>query len=407
MTAGRPHVSDAQRRALLVRRHHLDRGAGSIIEATRSVYALHSSDPVTPFLALWARVPEIGIEDVERSLYGARDLWRMHAMRRTIFVVEHGDAGALLSGAARAIAQKERDRLVGWIAADVFSSAHDPRAAAERLLTDLGERALSAVASAGVAVTTRELGVLVPELMTRVTLGSGKWSQTAAISSRLLMLLAMEGKIVRGAPLGSWLASQYRWSSIAAWFGAAPDLPDVEAARTEIVRRYLETHAPVTEVDLRWWTGWSKRDVLNAIAPLLVVEVDLDDGLTGLVLPSQTEGVAEVAPLDGAPVVTLLPPLDSSPMGWKHRGWFLDGHHIPMLYDRNGNVGPTIWVDGRIVGGWGQRTEDGLVRTRLLNEVGSDVAARVEAESHALSSWCGGVGTSPRFPTPLQRELAD
>ncbi len=68
--------------------------------------------------------------------------------------------------------------------------------------------------------------------------------------------------------------------------------------------------------------------------------------------------------------VALLPTLDTTPMGWVERAWFM-GDHTKLLFDRNGNIGPTVWVDGRVVGGWAQ-TKSGEVVSRLLEDVGSD-----------------------------------
>ncbi len=50
-----------------------------------------------------------------------------------------------------------------------------------------------------------------------------------------------------------------------------------------------------------------------------------------------------------------------------------------MLFDVNGNAGPTVWWDGRVVGGWSQR-RDGEIVYRLLEDVGADAVAAVEAE---------------------------
>ena len=83
-------------------------------------------------------------------------------------------------------------------------------------------------------------------------------------------------------------------------------------------------------------------------------EVDLGGGATGVVLADDLEPVA--AP---EPWVALLPALDPTPMGWSGRAWFL-GDHGALLFDRSGNVGPTVWADGRIVGGWAQR-DDGEI----------------------------------------------
>ena len=92
-------------------------------------------------------------------------------------------------------------------------------------------------------------------------------------------------------------------------------------------------------------------------------------------------------------------------MGWTTRDWYL-GPHRPALFDRNGNAGPTIWADGRVVGGWGQRP-DGEVVTRLLEDVGArgDRGDRRRGQP-CLTAWMDGVRVMPRFPTPLQLELS-
>jgi hypothetical protein len=101
--------------------------------------------------------------------------------------------------------------------------------------------------------------------------------------------------------------------------------------------------------------------------------------------------------------VALLPALDPTTMGWQGRAWYL-GPHGPLLFDRNGNAGPTVWVDGRVVGGWAQRS-NGEVIHRLLEDVGADAAGAVDDAAAALTAWLGDVRIKPRFPTPLAREL--
>jgi hypothetical protein len=101
--------------------------------------------------------------------------------------------------------------------------------------------------------------------------------------------------------------------------------------------------------------------------------------------------------------VALLPALDPTVMGWSGREWYL-GPHGPALFDRSGNPGPTVWLDGRIVGGWAQR-QVGEIAYRLLEDVGADGVAAVEAAADRLSTWLGKVRVTPRFRTPLEREL--
>ena len=104
------------------------------------------------------------------------------------------------------------------------------------------------------------------------------------------------------------------------------------------------------------------------------------------------------------PAASLLPALDPTTMGWKERDWYL-GPHATSLFDRNGNAGPTVWWGGRVIGGWAQR-HSGEIAHRLLEDVGVDAEAAVAAEAERLGAWLGDVRITPRFRTPLERELA-
>ena len=91
-------------------------------------------------------------------------------------------------------------------------------------------------------------------------------------------------------------------------------------------------------------------------------------------------------------------------MGWTGRDWYL-GPHKAACFDRNGNVGPTVWCDGRIVGGWAQR-KDGTIALGFLEDVGREARAAVEAEAGAVEAWLGDLRFTPRFRTPLEKELS-
>ncbi len=151
--------------------------------------------------------------------------------------------------------------------------------------------------------------------------------------------------------------------------------------------------------DLQWWGGWSGGQTKAALAALPVAEVDLD-GQPGVALADDLEfPAAEVAP--GA---ALLPALDPTPMGWQERDWFL-GPHRAALFDRTGNIGPTVWWARRVAGGWAQRASGEIV-FRLLDDIGADGAAAVSREAARLEAWLGTARATPRFRTPLERELS-
>lgn len=78
--------------------------------------------------------------------------------------------------------------------------------------------------------------------------------------------------------------------------------------------------------------------------------------------------------------------------------------HRAALFDGTGNVGPTVWWGGEVIGGWAQRA-DGSVVWRRLTDRGTAAARAVDDAAAALSTWLGGVRITPRFRTPLEREL--
>jgi len=128
--------------------------------------------------------------------------------------------------------------------------------------------------------------------------------------------------------------------------------------------------------------------------------VDLDGGATGFVLADDLDPVPRLEPS-----AALLPTLDPTTMGWKERDWYL-GPHASLLFDRNGNAGPTVWWDGRVIGGWSQR-RDGEIVFSLLEDVSADAIHAVELEVARVTAWLGDVRFSPGFLPPFQRALGE
>ncbi|RZS37782.1 winged helix DNA-binding protein [Herbihabitans rhizosphaerae] len=385
-----------QRRARLVARHRLapSTRADDPVDVVRSVLALHGTDPASVYLQVFARSREPSAGALATAIYDDRRLIRMLGMRRTMFVVDRALAPIVQFSSSDAIAVKIRKGLVreieqaGVVDGDVSA-----------WLAGVEQSTVDALAERGEAMPA-DLVADEPRLATKLLMAQGKpYEAVTNITSRVLNGLSAEGKIMRGRPRGSWVSRQSAWSTTEAWLGAPLDEIDADSARVELLRRWLERFGPATITDLRWWTGWTAAQVNKALAPLAPVEVDLH-GTPGVVLPSDVDSPLETV---DEPAVALLPALDPTPMGWKERGWFLGDHQEP-LFDRNGNIGPTIWLDGRIVGGWAQR-KDGEIVTRLLEDVGTDVTAAVRAEAERLAVAIGEIRFTPSFRTPLEKEL--
>jgi hypothetical protein len=383
-------IGTAQRRARLVARHGLGRSATGPLDVARDLVALHSTDPATVYLSVAARAPVVPA-DLQRALYDERTLVRMLGMRRTVFVVPTDVAPVVQAACADAIAVNQRRLLLALLTE--AKVAADPAA----WLDEVAASTLRALAARGEA-SAATLCADEPRLRTQVTVAEGKaYGGSFNITTRVLFLLAAQGLIVRGRPGGSWLSTQYRWSTVDNWWPGGLPSVDTAPARAELARRWLAAYGPGTVADLKWWTGWTLTETRRALARLDTVEVDLD-GAPGVVLESDVDGVPEEEPR-----AVLLPALDPTVMGWAGRDWYLGGH-ASALFDRSGNAGPTVWWGGRIVGGWAQRA-DGTVVARLLDRLDRSAARAVDAEAARVREWLGDVRVTPRFRTPLERDL--
>ncbi|MER5510196.1 winged helix DNA-binding domain-containing protein [Streptomyces sp. NPDC002766] len=387
------YVGVTERRARLALRHRLAGPARGTApeEVADALVALHGTDPATVYLAVGARLadPARTVPETDRALYEDRSLVRMHGMRHTVFVFPTPLTAVVHASTGLAVAARERAKLVKDMA-----TAGAPDAA---WLKEVEESTLAALARRGQATAT-ELAEDEPRLRERFAYAAGKgYEGVHTVSSRLLRVLGVEGKVVRGRPLGSWTSTQFRW----ALAPAHPEL-DLAAAQAELLGRWLAACGPATEADLKWWTGWKVTDVRRALAAIGARPVSLDEG-TGYVVEGDVDPVADPV----GPWAALLPGLDPTAMGWQARDWYLAPELRPPLFDGSGNVGPTVWWNGRVVGGWAQRA-DGEIAWRLLDDrgVGREGEAAIAAEVDRLRGWLGPARVTPRFRTPLEKELA-
>jgi hypothetical protein len=383
-----------ERRARLAVRHRLAPGhrAGDVVEAARSVACLHGTDPATVYLSSWARMDDMTVPDLDRAIYADRSLVKHLAMRRTLFVFPRELLPFAQAGASIRVADAERRRLVKEV------EAAGLQADGERWLADACKHVLAALAG-GREATSSELRREIALLEGAMTYGEGRsWGGQVSVGPRVLTILSAEGRIVRGTNDGGWAVSRPRWASMASWLGEPIETLTAEEGVAGLVSAWLRAFGPGTVADLRWWLGSTLTAVRRALVDVGAVEVDLD-GQTGFVLPDDLEPTDAVPPW-----AALLPPLDPTTMGWSERGWYL-GPHKADLFDTSGNAGPTIWWDGRIVGGWRQR-EGGDVELQLLEDIGAGGRQAVEAEAERLTAWFAGRRILPRFPSPLSKAIA-
>ena len=366
--------------------------AGSAVEAARSVVVLHATDPATVFLSVLARCPALGVDDVARELHAERRLVRMMAMRRTLFAVPSELAPVVHAAASLDVAATMRRGLLRQLA----TLPTDPPLPqdVDGWLTGVEDGVTAALERLGEA-SGAQLGRAEPRLRTALLPSTDKsYDVRRTIASQVLTLMGAEGRLVRARPTGAWTTRQHTWEPAAARWPGGIEPVEPDRARTELVEAYLRRFGPATEADVAWWTGWTKGATRRALATLDTAEL-----AGGLVMADDTgpTGAPE-------PTAVLLPALDPTPMGWKQRGWFLPEDHRE-LYDTFGNIGPTLWWGGEVVGGWAVRP-DGSVATELLVDRGDGARRAVDAAARVLAERLAGAVVVPSFRTPLERRLS-
>jgi hypothetical protein len=388
-----------ERRRRIGVRHFLASGAraGDPVPVADALVGIHATDPASVYLGLRARVGEFSREMLEAALYEDRSLLKILGMRRTMFVVPVALAGVIQAAVTNDLAGAQRTRLLGML--EGAGIAKDPAG----WLAKVEDETVAALAELGEA-TAADLTKRVEGLREQIPVGAGKkWQGTVGVSTRLLFLLSTESRIIRGRPKGSWLSSLYRWAPMERWVDGGLEPWPADRARAELARRWLAAYGPGTQRDLQWWTGWTVAKTKAALRDVGAIDVSLVGGAgaaaAGFALPGDVDPTR-----DPGRWVALLPALDTTTMAWAERDFYL-GEHAPQLFDTNGNAGPTVWVDGRVVGLWAQRLSREVV-VRLLEDVGRENERAIEAAAAELTQWLGEHRVFPRFPNPVFQELA-
>ncbi|MGB7450452.1 MAG: winged helix DNA-binding domain-containing protein [Ornithinimicrobium sp.] len=397
-------LSDRSRRARLGARHRLTPSTRSddVTEIAKSVVALHSTDPVSVYLGVLARMLHPSLSAVRAALYEHRSLVRHHAMRRTLWVGTPETVGVMHHACTVKIASLERRRTEQFLAQN---GVERPGV----WLDDAKERVSGLVGERG-PLTARQIGQALPDLARPLAMAPGKpYAATQGAHSRVVAGLGFDGVLVRTRPLGGWTGGQYAWMRVEHWspsLHAAITDPsaDMEAAQRDLAWRWLARFGPGTTRDLSWYAGWTLAETRRALTSLEAVPVRTPEGSAWL-LPGDDAGQSPDVDTkaEQEPWVALLPSLDPTVMGWKGRAFYLTPGS-EAAWDRNGNAGPTIWVDGAVVGAWAQRA-DGEIRLHYFRPVPARRRAQVARRAEQVSQWLADTRIAWRFPGAINAEL--
>ncbi|HEY4534791.1 MAG TPA: winged helix DNA-binding domain-containing protein [Enteractinococcus sp.] len=375
-------VTNEERRARLAIRHALapSTHVRSPEEAAHAVVSLHATEASSVHISCWARTKDLDIHGVEHALYESRSLVKQQAMRETLFVFPRELLPAVWSSVSARFARINRTRLIK----DVERWGYVPEGTGPTWL-DTAEAAVLEHLSDGVPRSATQLRQQVPEVAGHFIQSPQKsWGGKVAIAPKVLTGLSLSGKVTRAQNAGAWYTSRPTWTTTNRWWNnQLPPTLEAREGYQELINRWLWSYGPGTVEDITWWLGATKTIVRTALEDLGALPVALDDGSIGWLRHDDLDVIT--APESW---IALLPILDPTVMGWKHRDFFL-GTNAPKLFDSVGNAGTTVWINGQVVGAWNQ-DQTGKVHLKLLEQLTPTASEALEAKAQQLTEWLAG-----------------
>src|SRR6201998_1328797 len=192
-------VGVVERRRRLVERQLLCAPGATVAEVAESLVALHATDPVTVYLSAWAR-SRCAVSQVDAALYEERAVVRMLGMRRTVFVVPAGLASIVQAACTDDVAKRLRRQLEKDLANGGVGDGD-----AGTWLRSVEAGVLRALAARGGGGDGASFARGEPLLRTQLSYAPDKaYGGPANITSRVLVLMAAEGRMIRGHRRGGW-----------------------------------------------------------------------------------------------------------------------------------------------------------------------------------------------------------
>lgn len=157
--------------------------------------------------------------------------------------------------------------------------------------------------------------------------------------SVLMGMAAGHFRIVRTVTTGTWRSDRFLYARWEDWLpDRDPNHLDETTARNALVQMYVDAYGPVEIDDVKWWTGWTKAQTLEAVAGIdLAKQGDAHELLSG---------------------VRLLPVWDVMMVAYRNRDRLFDPSFSPLTHDRYGNATSVVLHNGRVVGQWDLGSSD-------------------------------------------------
>jgi hypothetical protein len=333
-------------RSTLARQALLRRERVSLEDAIRGAVALQAQDSASPYIALWNRIDDFDPVELDAA-YRSREIVRATLMRITLHAV-HRDDYAMLHGA---MVRRLRDRV------------HDRR------FTDSG-------------LSLAELDALIPVVADRLSVPHTVPEIEAVLEEHLgasphkgVWWAMKQFAPLHHAPSGAPWSFGPRNAFMAA--GGAPQ--DPSDALKAFLRRYLEAFGPATRQDFGQFTLQTQAAIKPALESM-EDSLEIHEGPDGEILYDVGGGLI---PDEDTPVPPRLMAMwDSILLAYADRTRVIPEAYRKIMIRRNGDVLPTLLVDGYVAGVW--RPIDGGIEATAFRQLSRENWDGLGREAHGL-----------------------
>jgi hypothetical protein len=342
-------------RATLARQLLLERAPVAVGEAVRRLVALQAQEPASPYLALWNRVTGFDAAALDAA-FADGTVVKATLMRITLHAVHATDHPVFQNALWQVL---RASRLNHARFTDSGLSIADADELARHLRAFTAERARSKVEIE--AMVEERLGHRHP----------GVWWALRTIAPLVQV------------PTGA----TWSFGTRAAFRSIARPLPpeDRDGSLRGLVRRYLAGFGPASIADIAQFSMLPRtvvREAVRSLGDALVVHTGPDGSplhdLPGAPLPA--------ADVEAPP--RLLPMWDSTLLAYADRGRLIPPEYRRLVIRVNGDVLPTLLVDGRVAGVW--RPVGGGIEATAFRPLPAPAWAGLAAEAAALVRFLAG-----------------
>ncbi len=325
-------------RATLARQLLLHRVRLPAVRAIERVAGLQAQLASAPYVGLWTRLEGFRPATLERALR-AGTVARGVLMRGTVHLVSTRDYG--LFGTALDIASP------GWITPEVEEVARRVADSLHRYAAEPRTRV---------------------EILDWLEREHGIASDG---TNRVWYALRLRARIAHAPEASLWRAPMHGPSFVA----VEHDEVEGEAARGELVRRYLAAFGPANRAEISGWSGMKVHDFADRLDGLRVLRDEAGREL--LDLPR-----GPLPATDTPAPVRFLPKFDNVLLD---RRRVLPEEYRKLVVRKNADVQPTFIVDGLVAGIWSLK--GGRVTTEPFAPLPRAARRELEDEAGRLAAW--------------------